>query len=175
MAQKAEQAIEIIKKQIQKLGNTPFFSEQVDIRLSAPYFMPLATINELRRCVINKLLEERECNRPIQSGGIKKNDVQYPEHELTFLGNVANEKAIFFYKRHGVQVFEKAAETGLNMVGRKLMTTRHCIKYELGLCAKDKSVAKHQEPLYLLDENGNIFPLRFRCNHCEMDIFFKKI
>ena len=68
----------------------------------------------------------------------------YPETELSYLGNALNEKAMAFYRRHGVMKTEPAAESGLDMHGRKVMTTKYCIKYQLDGCPRKakKSVCK---------------------------------
>jgi putative protease len=90
---------------------------------------------------------------------------------------VLNEKARAFYQRHGVVEIQPAAESGLDMRGRKVMTTKHCIKHQLGYCARFKlsnssQPPRLQEPLALIDEQGKTYPLRFDCARCEMDIYF---
>ncbi len=83
-----------------------------------------------------------------------------------------NHKAEAFYRRHGVETIEPAAESGLDLRGRKVMTTRLCLKYELGACPKLQApVTDPGEPLSLVDEDGNSFSLRFNCKECLMEIW----
>ena len=93
----------------------------------------------------------------------------------TFQGNVLNHKAEAFYRRHGVVKIEPAAESGLDMRGRKVMTTKHCIKHQLGWCPKEKPDLHLAEPLALVDEQDNVFQLRFRCKECEMEVYFNDV
>jgi hypothetical protein len=76
-------------------------------------------------------------NRPKAEGGILPNAFPYPETELSYLGNALNEKAVAFYRRHGVRKIEAAAESGLDMHGRKVMTTKYCLKYQLEACPRE--------------------------------------
>jgi hypothetical protein len=103
--------------------------------------------------------------------------VPFPERELSFLGNVLNQKAASFYRRHGVERIEPAAESGLDMHGRKVMTTRSCIKYEMGLCPRepgDPSRSCPAEPWLLVDDEGRRLRLDFRCQQrdCVMEIVY---
>jgi putative protease len=110
-------------------------------------------------------------NRPILTGGATKNDFQYPEKKLSYLGNVLNHQADAFYRRHGVTEIEPAAESGLNLIGRKVMTTRYCIKHQLGLCPLIETNVQHPEPLSLIDAEDHKMELRFNCARCEMEVY----
>ena len=48
---------------------------------------------------------------------------------------------------------EPAAESGLNLRGRTVMTTKLCLKHELGLCPKT-GAKQPAEPLALIDGEG---------------------
>jgi len=173
-AQKPEQARENIIKQLCKLGATEFAADQVQINFSRPYFLPLSLINELRRQAVDELVQDRRSKRPVLEGCILRNTVPFPERELSFNGNVLNRKAAAFYYRHGVSSIEPAAESGLNLHGRKVMTTKLCLKYQLGACTKQKRTQKLNEPLVLVNEQGQRFSLRFNCKDCEMEILLEK-
>ena len=54
--------------------------------------------------------------------------------DLDFTWNVANQAARAFYERAGAKVLEPAAELQADLQGRVVMTTRHCLRYELGWC-----------------------------------------
>jgi putative protease len=88
------------------------------------------------------------------------------------VGNVLNERAAAFYRRHGVEQIEPAAESGLDMQGRQVMRTRYCLREQLGLCLRENPDLRSQEPLYLVDEDGHRYRLRFNCADCEMEILY---
>jgi putative protease len=79
---------------------------------------------------------------------------------------VLNAKAEAFYRRHGVERIERAAESGLDLTGRRVMTTRYCIREQLGLCG-----AGVAEPLTLIDDEGRRLELRFDCDRCAMEVY----
>ena len=119
--------------------------------------------------MVEQLLQVRQANRPRPTGGVRKNTIPYPEKHLTYLGNALNEKARAFYRRHGVESITPAAESGVDLSGQVVMTTKYCLRKELGLCRRDGS--EPAEPLMLEDEDGRQFELRFRCGSCGMEIF----
>jgi putative protease len=171
VAEKPEQALETIQRQLGKLGGTEYECDFVRIDLPEAYFIPMGTLNALRRGALEELSRQRDENYPRLSGGAVINQTPFPSRDLSYQGNVLNHKAEDFYRRHGVTKIEPAAETGLDMHGRKVMTTRHCIKHQLGWCPKDRPDIRLAEPLALVDEQNNIFQLRFRCKECEMEVY----
>ena len=82
-----------------------------------------------------------------------------------------------FYRRHQVRDIEPAAESGLDLAGRVVMTTRYCLKYELGLCPRQprSQAAAPTEPWYLLDDEGRRLRLGFHCEtrDCTMDVVYQ--
>lgn len=171
-AEKPEAAIATIKRQIAKLGNTPFVCRTVSIACEPVFFLPVSALNRLRRDAVAELLRVRAENRPVKQGGVLRNDVPFPDRALTYADNVLNHKAAAFYRRHCIESIELAAESGLRMNGRKVMTARYCIKYELGLCRTPGGKRESgRDPYYLVDEAGRRFRLRFDCSACRMDVF----
>lgn len=171
-ARKPELALATVEKQLRKTGGTAYECTGVTITWSIPYFLTVATLNELRRTALENLTAVRAQNRPRLTGEIHKGDVPYPEKQLTYLGNVLNRQAEAFYRRHGVTDIEPAAESGLDMRGRRVMRTRYCLLHQLGYCRRDKSVQHLTEPLSLIDEDGHRYSLRFDCAMCEMEVFY---
>ena len=49
------------------------------------------------------------------------------------------------------------------------MTTRYCIREQLGLCGTPVA-----EPLALIDDEGRRLELRFDCEECEMEVLFEE-
>ena len=183
-AEKPDLAREGIQRQLSKLGGTEYACAGVEIHLPVIPFIPAAVLNALRRSAVEALTAAREANRPRALAGDTDgrnrtpNAAPFPTAEVSFEGNILNRKAEAFYRRHGVTRFERAAESGLNLRGRKVMTTRYCIKYELGACHRYKAlrlpVQRLEEPLVLVDEQNNRFPLRFNCARCEMEVYFQE-
>lgn len=172
-ARDTQRARENLQRQLPRLGDTEFVCDDLQIELPQDYFFPLSVLNALRRDLVKKLRTERNRNFPRLSGGVKINDVPYPESTLSFLGNVLNSKAEAFYRRHGIIEIEPAAESGLDLTGRKVMATKHCLKYELGACHLQEQPREISEPLCLVDENGLGLRLAFNCRECVMEIFLE--
>ena len=136
LADKPDQARLVLERQLAKLGSSEFCASRVDLDLPRMPHVLLATLNGLRRDLVEELRQQRARLRPVRVVAHAPNQAPFPEQELSFLGNVLNQKAAAFYRRHGVGRIEPAAEGGLDMRGRKVMTTRMCIKYEMGLCPR---------------------------------------
>jgi putative protease len=173
LAHKPAQAEETARRQLAKAGDTAFDVTQVELAWDRPCFLPVSTLNGLRRAALARLTEVRATNRPRMEAKIVRNNVAYPESTLTYRGNVLNRQAAAFYRRHGVTEIEPAAESGLDMRGRVVMRTRYCLAHQLGWCAGDRRRRPLREPLTLVDENGRRYGVRFDCRACEMEIVFE--
>jgi putative protease len=136
------------------------------------YFLPVSVLNELRREVIGRLAGAREQARPRARGGSIKNNAPYPEKNLSYKGNVLNQKAAAFYRHHGVAQIEPAAESGLDLHGRCVMTAKYCLRRELGCCLTKKPGSVLPEDIFLVDHEGRRFELRFDCGRCVMEIYY---
>jgi putative protease len=171
-ADKPEQARKTIETQLAKLGNTIFECLDVRVELSTMYFFPTAVLNEMRRKIVQKLTEVRLASRKpaAMSKRVTESFVRYPEKQIGYCGNVLNEKARHFYRKHGVEVVEPAAEAGLVMKGRQVMTTKYCLREQLGLCTGASS-GTAAETMFLVDEDGRTFRLEFQCGFCGMAVF----
>lgn len=163
-AEKPEQAIDNIRKQLAKTGGTDFACLEVSIDLQQALFVPISNLNSLRRGVLEELELVRENNRPKQTRQPVRNNFPYPVQRLTYEGNVLNSLAEAFYKRHGVTEIEPAAESGLDLHGRRVMTTKYCLRRQFGTCGKN-------DPLTLTDAEGHRLELRFDCKQCVMEVW----
>ena len=98
--------------------------------------------------------------------GRKRNYIQEAQSPLKYAkfykseddyhANVYNDEAKEFYNKCGCQI------VGDNSA-LELMRTKHCIKYALNMCKSSKK-------LFLVDEKGAKYPLKFDCRNCEMVI-----
>ena len=180
IAKNKDMALDNIKKQLSKLGDTEYTLSDIDIKLDNAYFIPIKILNDQRREIINKLRLNREKAYKRENFIITKNDFPYPDKVVDYHANVLNKFAFDFYKRHGVEKIEMAAESEhnsnqincrLRMKNKKVMTTKHCLKYQFNLCSKNNK-NKIMEPFYLIDEQNKEYILKFNCQNCEMDVFF---
>ena len=64
-----------------------------------------------------------------------------------------------------------AAESGMDLSGQAVMTTKFCLKLQRGLCPRQaRGKAPVAEPLCLVDEEGRRLRLQFNCGPCEMEV-----
>ncbi|HEY1406246.1 MAG TPA: DUF3656 domain-containing protein, partial [Spirochaetota bacterium] len=168
-AEKKESAIETITRQLSKCADSEFTALRIDIDFDdAPPFIPVAELNALRRHALQKLREVREMNRPRMTHHTADDACLFFAKEILFEGNVLNDRAKVFYEKRGAQVIERAAESGLSMKGRRVMTTKYCLRNMLGICTNGKDA----EELFLIDDAGKRYPLSFDCARCEMEIYY---
>lgn len=159
IARKPDAALETIKTQLSKLGDTIFSAKRITIGVKQAFFLSVGVLNQLRRDCVAALEAERAKRIQRQVKTIIPNDFPYPEKRLDYSANVVNEKAAAFYRRHGVEEIEKGLELQNDASGKNLMTTRHCLKFQFDLCRGDKGSA---EKLFLSD-GKTIYRLDFDC------------
>ena len=175
LAKNEESTYPNIKKNLSKTGNTPFVVEEIAIEFSKNWFLPISKINEIRRVVLEQLIDIRIAQYHREEFQITKTDHPYPVSKLDFTYNVSNQLARTFYKRHGVTEIEKAFELQWDPGKSRVMTTKYCVKYELGKCARFQKATmgeKVVEPL-TLKHGENEYKLKFNCKPCEMEIWEK--
>ncbi len=172
---KSGNSTEGIKKNLSKAGSTPFFVDEINIELSDNWFLPTSKINEIRRAVLDELIDVRIKGYHREEYQMTKTDHPYPVSQLDFTYNVSNKMARAFYHRHGVTDIEKAFELQWDPGKSRVMVTKYCVKYELGKCwkyNKDTMGEKLSEPLVL--KHGEVeYKLKFNCKPCEMEIWEK--
>jgi putative protease len=175
VAKNEESTIPNIKKNLSKTGNTPFIVDDIQITFSNNWFLPISKINEIRRIVLEQLIDVRVTEYHRIELPITKTEHPYPVSQLDFTYNVSNQMARNFYKRHGVTDIEKAFELQWDPGKSRVMVTKYCVKYELGKCARfqrDTMGEKVVEPLIL--KQGELeYKLKFNCKPCEMEIWEK--
>ncbi|WP_345843381.1 U32 family peptidase [Shewanella algae] len=157
---------ESLGKHLAKLGNTDFRLGQVDLGDAEAVFVPASIINGLRRDAIAALDEARIQGYQIPTPWVRDDSARFPQRSLTYLGNVANQKAKDFYTRHGVVSIRDAYEVRPVKGDAPLMITKHCIRYSYNMCPKEVPGIK-AEPLEM-ELGGKQFKLVFDCHKCEM-------
>ena len=161
-------AREQIETHLSSTGNTPYRVAGLTIHPEQPGFLPVSTLNGIRRDALEALTRIRLESYPRQTIQLTPNDVPYPEKKLDFRANVLNEHARRFYERHGAEITEPAFETLSDTAGKTVMTTRYCIRHQLDLCPKySRSSHPLKEPLRISDGN-HTYRFEFDCRQCRM-------
>lgn len=153
---------EIFITQLQKTGESDFYVEKINIKDNVP-FIPVSKINELRRNILDKLMETRiknykkETQKPLRYSEFIKETADYHE-------NIHNKEAENFYKNCGCNIKGYSVESRkTKFEDIELMRTKHCLKYAFNMCKSPKK-------LFLIDEKGKKYNLKFDCKNCEMII-----
>lgn len=155
-------AKETLEKQITKTGDTDFIVQSITVNGDIDFY-PISTINELRRNLLEKLMNVRLANYK-QNLQKEITYAEYPTNKVDYRANVFNKEAFSFYEESLCTVSESAFEKAQPSLSNvELMRTKHCIKWALGKC-------KSAENLFLIDEKGVKYPLKFDCKNCEMAI-----
>ena len=162
---------ENLKKQLGKLGNTPFEVERIEIACTDNWFIPSSLLAECRRAGVEKLLQARRIGYPQEVVTMPQTNHPFPVSELTYLGNVMNEASASFYRQHGVTklapAFEKQAPSQA-----VLMFCKHCLRYSMGWCpVRHREKSPYREPYYLVSSDGKRFRLEFDCKQCMMKVY----
>lgn len=168
-AMNQELAMNNIIKCLKKAGDSCFDIKDVMVEVEVYPFIPVSELNELRRGLLKKLEEERLASYEVEkSEGVSISP--YFERELFYDANIMNEKAKEFYEKRGAICREYALEKTGESEGKILMTTKHCLKFSLGLCSKEGKKHRYREPFFLVDSHGKRYRLLFECKSCCMKI-----
>lgn len=168
-AKNQELAKNNIIKCLKKTGDSCFDIKDVMVEVEVYPFIPVSELNELRRGLLKKLEEERLASYEVEkSEGVSISP--YFERELFYDANIMNEKAKEFYEKRGAICREYALEKTGESEGKILMTTKHCLKFSLGLCSKEGKKHRYREPFFLVDSHGKRYRLLFECKSCCMKI-----
>lgn len=170
LARDPQRSLETIDRQLSKTGDTPFTVSKIETNGNEKYFFQAAALNGLRRDLLNQLIGVRQ-NSDHLNVPFVANDYPYPQQHLSFEWNVSNRLARQFYRRHGVQTIEPAFEEQSNYTGKNVMTTKHCLKFQMGFCTRfgGQKSDQFKEPFYLADGN-KVLLLEFDCAQCVMRV-----
>lgn len=166
---------ENIRRQLEKMGGTPFRLRQLAINIEEDYFIPSSILANMRRSCVDLLTEQilrnhhRDSRRPIAD---KQLIADLLPTTIDYRWNVSNQLAANFYRNNGVPEIQPAFEVKPPSV-KHVMTCKYCIRYALNACKKEhkSNPALWKEPLILKTANGNTFQLEFNCKQCEMNIY----
>lgn len=158
------------RKILDKLGATVYRAGRI-VDLAGDYFIPASALASLRRDCVEAL---ERASRMTYSYGYRlpeKPDAALPQGSvLTVHDNVANRLAREFYSDHGASAIGSAVEIGGDNSQAPVMTTRYCLRRELGKCLREPSGKEWKGPLTLISG-----PVRLRadfdCQACRMNLY----
>ncbi len=159
-AKNPEKMRENFISQLNKTGESDFYVTDIQINGEIP-FLPISEINNLRREILEDLMEERLSNyeREVQQ---PMRYAKFPKPEMDYRANVHNSSAKEFYDKCGCKITQMSYES-TRPKNVELMRTKHCLKYAFDMC-------KSPDKLFLIDEKGKKYNLIFDCKNCEMVI-----
>ena len=160
---------------LSKLGATVYRVRTVDDRCGS-VFIPVSVLTGLRRKAVEMLDSDNAARYRRELRRDELIDAVWPgSPDLTYHDNVANALSREFYLSHGVDKAERALEVDASS-GRSplvVMTTRYCLRNELGACLKGKNAGKLKGPLSI--KSGALsFGLEFDCKKCVMKVVRKR-
>ena len=176
-AQSPVKSTNLIVKQLSKLGNTPFTPVKVIDATEGQYFIPALALNDLRRRAVELLQQRRvEHFHPADSPLVPPPDMAEAAAVLDYRANIVNQKSEDFYKHHGTKMLERGLEQTADYDGKALMTTKYCLRYELGCCLQGKNTSAPKADIrpsdtLVLRNNDRRFRLEFDCKECLMRIY----
>ena len=165
-AKNKENAVKNVISQFSKTGDTVYLVENIFIDEDFDYFIPVSRLNKIRREFMEEYDKYRIENYKVSLRDLKYEQPKYPCKNLDYSFNISNRLAEEFYKEADACVEQNAFEC--NNKGKILMTSKHCIRREMGICLKKKN--QFSDDLFLVDEKGKKFKLIFDCKTCKMKI-----
>ena len=165
-----------LRSQLQRLGDSEFRLQALEIRCAQGGFLPDSLANKLRRdCVAQLQAARRAAYARPRRLAASQPAPSYPQASLSYLANVFNASARAFYARHGVELIAPAYEAHQEIGAVSLMITRHCLRDAMSLCprqAKGVNGVQGQvraEPMLLVNGEEQL-TLKFDCQACEMHV-----
>ncbi|MCM1369821.1 MAG: U32 family peptidase [Candidatus Amulumruptor caecigallinarius] len=173
-----------VKRIFEKLGGTVYTLREFRNDLGSDVFMPASQLTEVRRRLIAALDKANLDTYPFDRRRVEERACRYPTVTLDARDNVANSLAEAFYRDHGVRRIEKANEVATlgkaaeksvaKTGGRPVMTTRYCLRREMGCCLRNPNVSKSKRrkfvPPLTISTGTHSFRLDFDCTTCEMTV-----
>lgn len=158
---------------LSKLGDTIYAPGKI-VDLAGDRFIPASSLAELRRraCATLDATARATYSRRLRL----PEDVSAPlpmGPALTIHDNVANRMARAFYESHGATSVIPAVEVQRPEGEIVVMTTRYCLRRELGRCLLTPQGREWPSPLYL--ESGKLrMKVNFDCKRCGMELTIAK-
>lgn len=152
---------------LSRLGDSIYRAVEVEDRLGEQ-FMPVSTLTELRRRAVDLLDRAQRLRYRPELRRKENTSAEFESKKLSYHDNVANRLAADFYRSHGVSDIEPAAELRRPEGDPIVMTTRYCLRRELGQCIREGAKPGSWQ---LSATDGNIrLRADFDCSRCGMTL-----
>lgn len=158
----------LVERQMQKSGKVPVRVTAVRAAISQTLFVRVAEVNELRRLAFEAHLQTRRAHYRREQAEIAASDTPWLSTRVTVLDNITNNRARQFYRRHGVEEFVLPEGGVAGEPELALMTSRYCVRNQLGLCPWQGKTPKAAAPPLFIRDNTGEYRLEFSCSSCEM-------
>ena len=177
-AQQAEKPQkEYMRRQMERLGNTPFECTAFSTVPEEPHrFVPASILAGIRRQAADKLqqaISEKDRSYKPQNDTSELEKIARNEYPAAtqYNYNIANSEARQLYRNEGTTIDTPAFE--LQKPQRpQIMQCRHCLRRALGHCLRHGGTPPQwREPLRLRMDNGRTFSVEFDCKQCQMNIY----
>lgn len=167
------------RRVLNKLGDTIYNLGKLTDTVG-DVFIPASQLTALRRRALAALDSAAAATYPIELRRQENSRAVWPEKApLTIHNNVANKYARKFYADHGApdappalecQLADRPTETLRREI--PVMTSRYCLRRELGACLRTPGGKKLPPALILRSPQGNVRPMRldFDCTRCLMTV-----
>lgn len=162
---------------LSKLGDTIYRLVSLDDSLGDDCFVPASVLTDLRRRTVEALEQTVHATYDYEYRRAESKEIApYRKESLDRHDNVANRLSRRFFDEHNIRVAEPAAEVSLpgRLEEQRVMTTRYCLRRELGACLRTKQGGKLPAELYLRAP-GVTYRLDFDCANCRMKVVLPAI
>ena len=162
---------------LDKLGGTIYKVRRIVDLAGDDCFIPASALTALRREAVDALNRAASATYAFSYRLPERFDMELPGgNRLTVHDNVSNRLAMEFYKSHGATEIAPAVEISKGdsrKVEAPVMTTRYCLRKEMGKCLKDAAGKSWPERLYLVSGSTRL-RLEFDCRACRMNLFSER-
>lgn len=148
-----------------KLGGTIYTLDTFTDSINPDVFIPASALTALRRSLIDALDRAAAATYVYPLPGRRD-----PEAVLGG-ANIANRLARQLSPQ-GTEAAETRHPGGRGMEGERVMTTRYCLRRELGRCLATPAGRQWRGPLTMADRAGNTFRMDFDCARCQMNLIW---
>lgn len=156
-----------------RLGDTVYRMNDIDDRLGN-LFVAASALTALRRKAVEALDRAWHIarRRNLRKASTLAKD-SLANVTTTYHDNVANSQAKAFYEEHGAKVAAMAAEVKRPVGEMRVMTTRYCLRRELGACLKTAEATQLPKGDLYLSTPAAKLRVEFDCARCGMNIYLK--
>ena len=153
-----------------KLGDTISRAGRI-VDLVGQYFIPASQLTALRREGIARLESAARMTYRYNYRLPEKAGTEYISDTASIHDNIANKLAEKFYRDHGVKTIVPAVEVKRPQEETMVMTTRYCLRRELGKCLLTPAGKTWADgPMHL--SSGDVrMRVEFDCSRCGMNLY----